>query len=669
MGTVAQAVVMERTVALRMPLIGWRSVSPQRLKSGSVKTGAAAGAAAAGARSRSAAEMRPRMPLPCTSLRSIPRSRASLRTLGAAGMCRPLPVPETGAAGAAGVAAGSSAGAGSAAGASSAGSGAAAVSSSALSGAASVSAVSATVRMTSPTFSSAPFSTLMPVTVPATSDGTSMTALSVSSSMTAWSTSIRSPSATRIETTVPLSIPSPTSGNLNCLATSTVSLADPRVRFFRVDAQVRDGPAHERLLHGSRLRQRVERGHSYVPCIDFKEVTEFLPAFGTAETVRAEHRQRAGHEAAQGLRQQLDVVGSSHDRAFTVVQHAVHVGDARFRFRMQPVPAFRVERVDVQLLVGSGAPDVSGNTVFLQEFLRFEHLEHDGARTEQLNAGPFPVRGAEQVQAAQDAVSEFFTAQMFRGRRLGMVFVADRQVVENVFLLEVHAAHAVVHDCHKFVAEARVESEQVRHGVGKHVGVAVLVLQAFTVQGGAAGGRAEQEAAGHRISCRPDEVADPLEAEHRVVRVKRNGVHAVVGVGGAGSDERGSCSGFRDAFLEDLPVGGFLVVEEVFPVDGFVQLTRVRVDADLPEQGFHAEGARLVGNYRHDELAPAVVPQELAEERHVNHRGGHFPFAGTGVKLLEHVRFGRFDRFGFHDAARQYPAERLAAFHQVPVLV
>ena len=52
--------------------------------------------------------------------------------------------------------------------------------------------------------------------------------------------------------------------------------------------------------------------------------------------------------------------------------------------------------------------------------------------------------------------------------------------------------------------------------------MAVLVLQALAGQRGAPGGGAEQEAARLDVAGRPDEVADALEAEHRVVDVERH---------------------------------------------------------------------------------------------------------------------------------------------------
>ena len=58
--------------------------------------------------------------------------------------------------------------------------------------------------------------------------------------------------------------------------------------------------------------------------------------------------------------------------------------------------------------------------------------------------------------------------------------------------------------------------------VATDVAVAVLVLQALAVQRRAAGRAAEQEAAGAHVAGRPGQVADALEAEHRVVDVERD---------------------------------------------------------------------------------------------------------------------------------------------------
>ena len=100
--------------------------------------------------------------------------------------------------------------------------------------------------------------------------------------------------------------------------------------------------------------------------------------------------------------------------------------------------------------------------------------------------------------------------------------------------------------------------------------MAVLVLQAFTVERGAPGSAAQQEAA---VWASPAaQVADPLEAEHRVEDVDRQHRLVVVAVGGTCGDERGERTGFVQTFLEDLAVFLFAVVHHLVAVDRLVQL-------------------------------------------------------------------------------------------------
>ena len=117
------------------------------------------------------------------------------------------------------------------------------------------------------------------------------------------------------------------------------------------------------------------------------------------------------------------------------------------------------------------------------------------------------------------------------------------------------------HDDRHFVGVARVVGPEVGIGHGVEVAVAVLVLEALAGQGGAAGRAAQQEAAAAHVAGGPDQVADPLEAEHRVIDEERDHAHAVAGMRGAGGDERRHRAGLGDPFLEDLPVGRLAIVE------------------------------------------------------------------------------------------------------------
>src|ERR1700676_2432010 len=165
--------------------------------------------------------------------------------------------------------------------------------------------------------------------------------------------------------------------------------------------------------------------------------------------------------------------------------------------------------------------------------------------------------------------------------------------------------------------------------------VAVLVLQAFTGQGGAAGGTAEQEAARAHVGRGPDEVGDALEAEHGVVNEKRNGVDAVRGVGGARGDERGHGAGFGDSLFEDLAVFRFLVVHQGIDVDRLIFLTNAGINTSGAEERLHAERAGFVWNDGHDELTHLRIAQHFAQHAHVGHGGGDFPAVAAVVKFLE----------------------------------
>ena len=181
---------------------------------------------------------------------------------------------------------------------------------------------------------------------------------------------------------------------------------------------------------------------------------------------------------------------------------------------MQHVPALAGVAVAVELDVARDAPDVGADVVLaLEHLLRLDDFGQDRAAAEQLRARGAVGRGggAEPVQPLQDAV-----ADALGHRRHRVLLVHDGQVVEDALLIDVHPADAVLDDDGDLVGERRVVGDDVRHRIGEQMAVAVLVLQPFAGQRRPAGGAAEHEAAGARIGGRPDQVADPLEAEHRI---------------------------------------------------------------------------------------------------------------------------------------------------------
>src|SRR5579864_9636000 len=104
------------------------------------------------------------------------------------------------------------------------------------------------------------------------------------------------------------------------------------------------------------------------------------------------------------------------------------------------------------------------------------------------------------------------------------------------------------------------------------------MLQAFSGQGRASSGASHKKSATAHIGGGPDQIANALKAKHRIVDEERNRVNSMIRISRAGRDERTHRPGYRYAFLENLPVLGFLVIEQRVHVDRFVELAHVGVN-------------------------------------------------------------------------------------------
>ena len=133
----------------------------------------------------------------------------------------------------------------------------------------------------------------------------------------------------------------------------------------------------------------------------------------------------------------------------------------------------------------------------------------------------------------------------------------------------------------------------------------------------------------------PDEIADALEAEHRIEGVEGHRRGGVGGVRRAGGDEACRRPGLGDPLLEDLASLRLGVAEQQVVVDRLVQLALRGVDLQLREQRVHAERAPFVGDDRDDVLAEVGVACEVAQQSGEAHRRRHGLPAGALAQLGE----------------------------------
>src|SRR2546429_5202928 len=116
--------------------------------------------------------------------------------------------------------------------------------------------------------------------------------------------------------------------------------------------------------------------------------------------------------------------------------------------------------------------------------------------------------------------------------------------------------------------------------------MAVLVLEPFPGECGTTSRGAQQKTAAAHIRRRPNQIANALETKHGVVNEERNRIDPMGGIGGTGSDERRHRPGFGNPLLEELAVGGLLIIDQGVSINRLVPFANLRMHAPLPQISF-----------------------------------------------------------------------------------
>src|SRR5690606_18973486 len=153
-----------------------------------------------------------------------------------------------------------------------------------------------------------------------------------------------------------------------------------------------------------------------------------------------------------------------------------------------------------------------------QDLLGADHLVKDGPAAEQLDAG-LARTGVGRSKLVDTAYDPFLGPLGHGG--MAIVVIGQRDVVDQVLLVLVHPLRPVHAARGGPVAVGRVVSSRAGEGDGSEMAMAARMLQTLARQTGAARGGAEHEAAGALIAGGPDQLADPLEAEDRIIDEER----------------------------------------------------------------------------------------------------------------------------------------------------
>src|SRR5437016_6129632 len=435
-----------------------------------------------------------------------------------------------------------------------------------------------TVAMRSPAETLPPFATCTFSMTPLAVDGTSIVAFSVSSVPRGASGWMLSPGLTRTSITA-TSLKLPMSGTRTSTRRAAAFIAFgpsdfPGYGLGGIDAERLDRARDSGLNDLAIVRERLQRRDRDVVAIHFEVAAQRGSRGGTPESVGAERDVATADPLPDLVRDGAKVIGRGDDRVLAILEPLLHVRHARRLCRVQEVPALALEGLAPQFAEARDGEDVGRHAIVVLENLRGgEAFAQNRARAKQCGADLAPATRLQLIGPLENP-------RLHPGRhgRLRVVLVHHRDVIEDVLLLDIHAAHAVVDDDGELVGERRVIRDTVRHRGGDQLAVPVLVLQTFAGQRRASGRAAQQEAARLNIPRGPDEIPDSLEAEHRVENVERHHVDAVIAVGRAGGHPRAQRAGLVDAFLDHLALLVLAIGHEGLGVLRRVQLADRGID-------------------------------------------------------------------------------------------
>ena len=79
------------------------------------------------------------------------------------------------------------------------------------------------------------------------------------------------------------------------------------------------------------------------------------------------------------------------------------------------------------------------------------------------------------------------------------------------------------------------------------------------------------------------------------------------GIGSAGGHKGRHRTGFGNAFLQDLSVLAFVIVEQGLLIHRLIKLALWRINADFAKERIESKRAGFIGNNRHDLAANGLV--------------------------------------------------------------